>query len=139
MDEREAIIRLWFNMWLRQEDLGIDDIFTEDVVYIESWGPKYEGRAMVKHWFEEWNTRGRVLVWDIRQHFHRENQTAVEWYFKDEMTDGRTEEFDGMTLFEWAADGKIRFLKEFGCNLSHYNPYQNGGTPQFPDEKANWF
>ncbi len=27
MDEREKIIRLWFNMWLIQQDLGIDDIF----------------------------------------------------------------------------------------------------------------
>ena len=37
MNEREKIIRLWFDMWLKQEDLGIDDIFTEDVIYIESW------------------------------------------------------------------------------------------------------
>lgn len=27
MDEREKIIRLWFDMWLAQQDLGIDDIF----------------------------------------------------------------------------------------------------------------
>ena len=29
MNERERIIRLWFDMWLKQQDLGIDDIFTE--------------------------------------------------------------------------------------------------------------
>ena len=62
MNQREAIIQLWFNMWLQQKDLGIDDIFTKDVVYIESWSPKYENRETVKHWFEEWNTRGKVLV-----------------------------------------------------------------------------
>ena len=33
MKERERIIRLWFDMWLKQQDLGIDDIFAEDVVY----------------------------------------------------------------------------------------------------------
>ena len=38
---REGIIRLWFDMWLQQEDLGIDKIFTEDILYIESWGPTY--------------------------------------------------------------------------------------------------
>lgn len=27
MDEREKIIRLWFDMWLTQQGLGIDDIF----------------------------------------------------------------------------------------------------------------
>ena len=71
---REGIIRLWFDMWLQQEDLGIDKIFTEDILYIESWGPTYEGRALVKHWFEEWNTRGKVLKWDIQQYFTRANK-----------------------------------------------------------------
>ena len=30
------------------EDLGIDSIFTEDVIYTESWSPKYESRKTVK-------------------------------------------------------------------------------------------
>ena len=30
MNEREKIIRLWFDMWLYQKDMGIDDIFAED-------------------------------------------------------------------------------------------------------------
>ena len=139
MQEKESIIRLWFDMWLQQEDKGIDNIFTEDVVYIESWGPKYESRAAVKHWFDEWNTRGKVVIWDIKQYFHKGNQTIVEWHFKNEMNSGVTEQFDGMTLIEWTQDSKIRFLKEFGCNISNYNPYRNGDTPQFRDEKANWF
>lgn len=36
MSERENIVRLWFNMWLTQQDLGIDNIFAADVVYTES-------------------------------------------------------------------------------------------------------
>ena len=34
MNEREKIIRLWFDMWIKKADLGIDNIFTrsEDVV-----------------------------------------------------------------------------------------------------------
>lgn len=139
MNEKEKMIRLWFDMWLQQKDLGIDEIFTEDVIYIESWSPKYEGRAIVKHWFEEQNTRGKVLVWDIKQYFHRGDQTVVEWYFKNEMNDGRIEEFDGMSLIQWTPDSKIKFLKEFGCNLNNYNPYINSDVPQFKAGKANWF
>ena len=139
MQEKESIIRLWFDMWLQQEDKGIDNIFAEDVVYIESWGPKYESRAAVKHWFDEWNTRGKVVIWDIKQYFHKGNQTIVEWHFRNEMNSGVIEQFDGMTLIEWTQDSKIRFLKEFGCNINNYNPYRNGDTPQFRDEKANWF
>ena len=98
MDQREKIIRLWFDMWLHKKDLGIEDIFSADVLYIESWGPQYQGVAKVKHWFEEWNTRGTVLQWDIKQYFHKGDQTIVEWYFKNKMDDGRVEAFDGMTL-----------------------------------------
>ena len=139
MNEREGRIRLWFDMWLEQKDLGIDNIFTEDVTYIESWSPKYENRATVKLWFKEWNTRGKVLVWDIKQYFHKDDQTIVEWYFKNRMNDGHIEEFDGMSLVEWTSDNKIKFLKEFGCNLSNYNPYQNSDVAKFMAEKVNWF
>ena len=95
--------------------------------------------ALVKHWFEEWNTRGKVLKWDIQQNFHQGDQTVVEWYFKNTMHDGRREEFDGVSLIQWTADNQIRFLKEFGCNRNRYNPYQAGGTPRFRKEAANWF
>ena len=62
MNEREKTIRLWFDMWLNQQDMGIDDIFTEDVIYTESWSPQYNNRKTVKHWFQEWNTRGKVCL-----------------------------------------------------------------------------
>ena len=32
MEEREKIIKLWFDMWLQQRDLGIDNIFEENVI-----------------------------------------------------------------------------------------------------------
>ena len=139
MEERERIIRLWFKMWLEQKDLGIDDIFAEDVVYTESWGPQYHGRKAVQHWFEEWNTRGRVLVWDIKQLFHKEGQTIAEWYFKNTMQDGKVEEFDGVSLVVWTPEGKIAALKEFGCNCHTYAPYRSGPEPVFRDEAAHWF
>ena len=139
MNQRERIIRLWFDMWLQQKDLGIDDIFTEDVIYIESWSPQYENRITVKHWFQEWNTRGKVLAWTIKQFFHKNNQTICEWYFKNRMDNGSVEEFDGLSLIEWTDGNKIKLLKEFGCNLNRYNPYENSDEPQFRSEKANWF
>lgn len=139
MNERERIIRLWFDMWLRCEDLGIADIFDSGIVYIESWGPEYKGVDAVRHWFEEWNTRGRVLEWRIKQFFHKGAETVVEWYFKNKMNSGKNEEFDGMSLIIWNEEGKIKFLKEFGCNLNNYDPYKGGQTPVFIKEKINWF
>jgi len=55
------------------------------------------------------------------------------------MNDGKVEVFDGVSLIEWTSDDKILFLKEFGCNINNYDPYQNGDTPQFKDEKISWF
>ena len=111
MNEREKIIRLWFDMWLQKKDLGISEMFADNSVYIESWGPEYHGSEKIKLWFDEWNTRGTVLQWDIKQFFHKENKTIVEWYFKNQLKNGTVEAFDGVSLIEWTNDNKILFLK----------------------------
>ena len=139
MKTREIVIRRWFDMWLQKKDLGISEMFSDNAVYIESWGPEYHGSAKIKLWFDEWNTRGTVLQWDIKQFFHKENQTMVEWYFKNQMNDGKVEAFDGVSLIEWTSDDKILFLKEFGCNINNYDHYQNGSVPQFNGETSPWF
>ncbi len=139
MEEREKIIRTWFKMWLEKQDSGILELFSEDAQYIESWGPEYRGAHKIKLWFDEWNTRGDVLQWDVKQFYHTATQTAVEWYFKCQMYDGTVDEFEGMSLIRWSLDGKICFLQEFGCNIDRYDPYQNGKTPQFRQEAPKWF
>ena len=126
-------------MWIQQKELGLDEMFAQDAVYIESWGPKYEGLSAIKHWFNEWNTRGKVLIWDIIQYFHKDEQTVVQWYFKNQMTDGKIEEFNGMSLIKWTLDNKIIYLAEYGCNINNYNPYLHSESPQFQNQKINWF
>ena len=77
--------------------------------------------------------------WDIRQFFHKGDQTVVEWTFANRMDDGRREVFEGMTLVRWTATGQIARLQEFGCNLDTYDPYRNGDPPMFREERALWF
>ena len=139
MDNREEIVRRWFDMWLSKKDLGITDIFSVDAIYIESWGPEYQGIEKIALWFDEWNTRGTVLQWDIKQFFHKGNQTIVEWYFKNRMEDGKEEVFDGISLIAWTPDNKIALLKEFGCNENRYDPYKDGPVPCFGTENSKWF
>ena len=137
--QRENKIRQWFSMWLDQQDTGIEEIFAPDAVYIENWGPEYHGSGKIKLWFEEWNTRGTVERWDIRQYFHRGDQTVVEWAFRCAMADGTVQSFDGLSLIRWNEAGQICFLQEFGCNENRYDPYAQGNTPVFRGEQTLWF
>lgn len=139
MNKREEIISLWFEMWLQKKDLGIFKIFSNNTTYTESWGPRYDSSKKIKLWFDEWNNRGTVLKWDIKQFFHKENQTIVEWYFECQMEAEEATEFDGMSLIEWTDDNKIKFLKEFGCNINNYDPYKSGNIPKFKDTEISWF
>lgn len=139
MSEREKIIKQWFDMWLRQDCRGIEEIFDCNAVYIESWGPRYDGLEAVGRWFEEWNTRGTVLKWDIKAFFHSDGQTAVQWYFKNSMADSSSEEFEGMSLIKWTDCNKILYLREYGSNINNYDPYKNGKLPQFTSESCKWF
>ena len=137
--QRERVIRLWFDMWLQARDLGIEEIFAPDCLYTESWGPQYRGADQVARWFREWNTRGKVVRWDILQFFHKEDQTVVKWSFRNEMKDGRAEEFDGLSLIRWDGAGRISSLREFGCNTRNSDPYRDGDPPRFREEPAVWF
>lgn len=113
--------------------------FCYDAVYTESWGPQYKGVSKIRMWFEEWNTRGTVLTWEIKQFFHKDNQTVVEWSFRNTVNEGKIEEFDGMSFIVWNEQNKIISLKEFGCNINNYDPYENGSVPQFQEETVMWF
>lgn len=137
--QRESKIRQWFSMWLDRQDTGIEELFAPDAVYIESWGPEYYGSGKIKLWFDEWNSRGTVERWDIRQYFHKGDQTVVEWVFRCTMTDGTVQSFDGLSLIRWNEAGQICFLQEFGCNENRYDPYAQGNTPVFREEQALWF
>lgn len=137
--QRERKIRQWFSMWLCKQDTGIEALFAPDAVYIESWGPEYRGSGKIKLWFDEWNGRGTVERWDIRQYFHKGDQTVVEWAFRCVMADGTVQSFDGLSLIRWNEAGQICFLQEFGCNENRYDPYAEGEAPVFREEQALWF
>ena len=137
--QRESKIRQWFSMWLDKQDTGIEELFAPDAVYIESWGPEYHGSGKIKLWFDEWNSRGTVEGWNIRQYFHKGDQTVVEWVFRCAMTDGTVQSFDGLSLIRWNEAGQICFLQEFGCNENRYDPFAQGETPVFREEQALWF
>lgn len=122
MCARETTIQKYFDTWLQKDAQPLEELFDPAVLYRESWGPEYHGIGQLKAWFHDWNQRGRVLRWDIKQFLHDGDRTTVEWLFQAQY-DGREETFDGVSLIEWTADNRIGSLKEFGSKLPHMFPY----------------
>ena len=113
MNEREKTIRLWFDMWLNQRD-SIKFLYTSIV-----------------HFIFEIPLHNRLISLMKKLLDFPNDHLATGIPFLKPM----------LYCFsvEWTEDNKIKALKEFGCNRNTYNPYQEGDTPQFKAEKANWF
>lgn len=121
--EREQIVKDYFQSWMNKDIKVLRTAFDSKAVYSECYGPEYHGIDMLERWFTDWNKRGSVLSWDIKQFIHQDNRIAAEWYFKCEY-DGEIGEFDGVSLIEFNMENRIISLKEFQSKLPHYYPYQ---------------
>lgn len=66
--KEEKIIR-WFSMCLTKDITGAEDIFLEDIIYIENYSLKYEDLATIKYWFLDWNKSYEVVLWNITNFF----------------------------------------------------------------------
>lgn len=97
-------------------------IFTNEIVYSECYGPEYIGIDQIEQWFQDWNDKGSVLQWDIKQIIKQGNTVVVEWYFKCDYN-GNKMGFDGVTIAKFNRDNMIYNLKEFQSKAEHYNPY----------------
>lgn len=122
MKMREEKIRAYFNMWLLKDISGIEEIFEDDVLYSESYGPEYQGLEQVKRWFADWCRHSTVLEWRIKQFISQEKMTVVEWYFECDF-DGVIYGFDGASLVEFNDYEKICNIKEFKSKAVHNFPY----------------
>lgn len=122
MPTKEKLIKRYFQSWINKNSSTLNATFASNIIYSECYGPEYHGLATVEKWFDDWNKKGTVLKWDIKQFIHQGNKTAVEWYFQCEY-ENEIGEFDGVSLIEFDHDGLIISLKEFQSKLPHYNPY----------------
>lgn len=120
--EQEALIRRYFAMWLQNDGSALGDVFCEDATYSECYGPEYHGLAQIRRWFADWNQRGKVQRWDIRQIVCTPQLAVAEWFFECNY-DGETQAFNGVSLITFGAGGKISTLKEFESKARHEYPY----------------
>lgn len=117
------IIQIYFKSWLDKDVSKLTDIFSENIVYSECYGPEYIGINQVKEWFIQWNKNGDVTRWDIKNTIEKDNILIVEWYFECDY-EGKSDGFDGVTIAKFNENKKIYDLKEFQSKAEHYRPYE---------------
>ena len=118
----EEIIRKYFQAWINKDIEAVKEIFSDNVVYSECYGPEYHGLSQILRWFSDWNNKGRVLEWTIKRIMVFNGTAIAEWYFKCDH-DGNVSGFGGVTIADFDADGKIAKLCEFQSKSEHCYPY----------------
>ena len=120
--EMEARVRGYFQAWLEHDLEAVKEIFAENVVYSECYGPEYRGLSQIIRWFTEWNERGRVLEWRIKRALQENKTLVAEWYFQCRY-EGVIDGFDGVSIVDFDDEMKIVKLREFQSKAEHYFPY----------------
>lgn len=120
---KEKLIKQYYEMWLKKNRDGFDELFSKDVYYSESFGPEYQGLEEVKKWFDQWIIKGTVLEWTINRYIEKDNLSIVEWYFACEYDD-KVDALNGVSLIEWNEENKIASVKEFQSKAMHYSPFE---------------
>lgn len=119
---KEDVIRQYFCSWLKQDINLCKNLFAENAMYSECYGPIYRNKREILTWFRDWNKEGKVLEWPIKKILIIRNAAIVEWYFKCNYHD-KISEFDGVSLIEFDIQNKIKNVKEFQSKSKHYYPY----------------
>ncbi|MBE6753696.1 MAG: nuclear transport factor 2 family protein [Ruminococcaceae bacterium] len=119
---KESTVRRYFQAWIDKDSSVLADVFSDEAVYTESYGPQYHGLKQISQWFADWNKRGTVLEWTIKQFISQGETVAAEWFFRCEY-DSVTSGFDGVSVIEFDDEGKIVNLREFQSKAEHCFPY----------------
>ena len=98
--QKEDVIKNYFQSWLDKNIEPLENIFSDDIIYSECYGPEYHGLPQILKWFSDWNIKGTVLKWEIKKFIHQGLFTVVEWYFECDYNN-EISGFDGVSIIEF--------------------------------------
>lgn len=119
---KEQIIKDYFQMWVQRDFSSIENIFASDIYYSECYGPEYFCLQEIYLWIDDMLKKQKVRDRTIKRFIHAEDATIVQWFFKGkqgELIHG----FDGVSIVEVTASGKIATIKEYESKAQHIAPY----------------
>ena len=122
METKENIVRQYFESWINKDINIIEKYFSENIKYIECYGPEYNGIKQIRQWFNDWNNGNNVLQWNVKRIIEHKNTIIAEWFFECEY-DKNISGFDGVSIIEFDENNKIKLVKEFQSKAEHIFPY----------------
>ncbi|MDR0410744.1 MAG: nuclear transport factor 2 family protein [Treponema sp.] len=128
--KRKKIIKQYFDSWVNKDINIIERHFSQNIKYIECYGPEYNGKEQIIQWFDDWQRKNNVLQWNIKQFFSQNNTIIVEWFFECKTKTDKYS-FDGVSIIEFDNSNEIIVIKEFQSKSEHYFPYSSTTMPPF--------
>ena len=108
----KEIIQNYVDGWKEHREEKILDVLAEDCIIIESHGPVYRGKGVIKKWIANWHNQGNnVEKWIITSFHTCDNLVIFEWIFAYRGKKIR-EAFEGVTLTK-IKNNKISDLREY--------------------------
>lgn len=119
---KEKIIKEYFQSWVNNDISIMEKIFSDNAIYTECYGPKYRSKNQMLKWFKEWQEKGKVVAWLIKNIYEVDKILVVEWNFEC-IWEEKKSNFDGVSIVEFDENNRIINLREFESKATHYYPY----------------
>jgi hypothetical protein len=110
--QERVLMQRYLDGWINGDETEVLSVLTDDCLIVESHGPTYRGKEMVRHWMADWYSQGnRIERWVITSSHKSEDWIVFEWVFVYK-SKKLGEAFEGVTLAK-IKEGKISQLREY--------------------------
>lgn len=118
----EKLIRQYYQAWISKDINLMKSVFSENCSYYECFGEEYHGEDQILQWFRDWNRKGTITEWSIKQTFLSGDYTIVESFFKCIVD----KEFscDAISVIHFNENGLIDEVREYWSRNEHHCPYE---------------
>jgi len=124
IETREKTIQTYFDMWIIRDFDRLDQIFSPDCKYQESYGPCYLSLVEIEEWIQDQLAVQKVLKWDIKEMWPSlDNDFIVTWNFTAE--EKNVTNFDGVSIVHFNRSGLIDNVREYQSKSEHEYPYHH--------------